>query len=107
MQVLSRRQDTAVLDLVEEAGRNAQRASLILRDMLAEHPERADLARDLYLCEQEGDRIAHDLILRLKARRRRRAPFDATEGHDLPGTLDDIVEYAEESAAAMATHRVE
>ena len=30
-----------------------------------------------------------------------------TEGHDLAATIDDIVDYAEEAAAAMATHRVE
>src|SRR4051794_8074780 len=104
---LRRRQDTVVLDLVEEAGRNAQRASLMLRDLLAELPERSDLVRDLYLCEQEGDRIAHDVILHLKARRRRCAPFDAREGHELAVTIDDIVDYAEQSAAALATHRVE
>jgi uncharacterized protein Yka (UPF0111/DUF47 family) len=104
---LTRRQDTVVLDLVEEAGRNAQRASLMLRELLVELPERSDLARDLYLCEQEGDRIAHDVILHLRARRRRRAPFDAAEGHELAATLDDIVDYAEESAAALVTHRVE
>ena len=107
MAQLRGRQDTVVLDLVEESGRNVQRASLLLRDLLAGYPERANLARDLFLCEQEGDRITHDMILRLKARRRRRAPFDATEGHDLAATIDDIVDYAEEAAAAMATHRVE
>ena len=107
MRAMIRRQDTVVLDLVEEAGRNAQRASLMLRDLLAELPERSDLVRDLYLCEQEGDRIAHDVILHLKGQRRGRIPFDATEGHELAATIDDIVDHAEESAAALATHRVE
>ncbi len=107
MRLLPRRQDTVVLGLVEESGRNVQRASLLLRDLLSDYPDRSHLAHDLELCEQEGDRITHDVILRLKARRRSRAPFDASEGHELAATLDDIVDYAEEAAAALATHHVE
>src|SRR5437879_328412 len=67
MPLLRRRVDDGLLELFEESGRNVQRASLLLRDMLADFPERAPLARDLLLCEQEGDRIAHDGVASLFA----------------------------------------
>jgi uncharacterized protein Yka (UPF0111/DUF47 family) len=62
---LARRNDDEILALFEQSGRNAQRASTLLREMIAEYPDRAELARDVLLCEQEGDRIAHDIIYRV------------------------------------------
>src|SRR5437764_13332735 len=68
MPLLRRGVDDGLLALFEESGRNVQRASLLLRDMLTDFPERAPLARDLLLCEQEGDRIADDIIHRRNGR---------------------------------------
>jgi uncharacterized protein Yka (UPF0111/DUF47 family) len=99
--------DTGVLDLFEESGRNVQRATLLLRDLLAEYPERADLARDLLLCEQEGDRIAHDIIHRLNGGGAGRPPMDPFDGHVLATTLDDIVDYAEQAADELSLYAVE
>ncbi len=99
--------DVALLDLLEEAGRNVQRASLLLRDVLREHPERPELARELYLCEQEGDRITHDIIHRLRDGTARRAPFDAADGHALATALDDIVDYAEQTGDWLGLYAVE
>ena len=101
--------DDLVLALFEEAGRNVQRAALLLRDLAADYPERAGLARDLCLCEQEGDRIAHDIIHRLdgEGRGRLRLPFDAADGHRLATAVDDIVDYAEQTADAFGIYRVE
>src|SRR6266513_2698099 len=92
MPLLRRRVDEGLLELFEESGRNVQRASLLLRDMLREFPERAPLARDLLLCEQEGDRIAHDIIHRLNGEGpRRRPPFESGDVYELTTALDDIV----------------
>jgi uncharacterized protein Yka (UPF0111/DUF47 family) len=99
--------DTATLDLVEEAGRNVQRAALLLRDLVTDFPERADLARDLYLCEQEGDRITHDLIHRLDGGGSGRVPFEPADGHALATALDDIVDFAEQAADTLVLHKVE
>ena len=49
--------DPQLLSLFEESGRNVQRSALLLRDLLSDYPEQAGLARDIVLCEQEGDRI--------------------------------------------------
>src|SRR5947199_4397 len=67
MRLPGRGVDTDLMSLIEDAGRNVQRAGLLLRDLLSEYPERAALAQDLKVCEQEGDRITRDIIHRLAA----------------------------------------
>jgi uncharacterized protein Yka (UPF0111/DUF47 family) len=100
--------DPTVFELFEESGRNVQRATMQLRDLLADYPERGDLSRELVLCEHEGDRITHDIIHRLKAGPRgRRPPIDPVEGHQLATALDDIVDFAEQAADQLATYGVE
>ena len=107
MGFLNDRFDPDLMMLVEDAGRNVQRASLLLRDLLNEFPERPGLADDLVACEHEGDRITHDIIHRLAAGRWVRAPFDARDGHDLATALDDIIDNAEQAAALLGLYRVE
>ena len=92
--------------LVEEAGRNVRRSGLLLRDLLVDYPEHATLAKDLKVCEQEGDRITHDIIHRL-AGRRIRAPFGAADGYALATALDDIVDHSEQAAAQLGLYGVE
>src|SRR3954452_12258452 len=107
MRLRARGMDTRMLDLVEEAGHNVERATLLLRDLLAEYPERSELARDLLLCEQEGDRITHDIIHRLNGGGMGRPPMDPADGHQLATTLDDIVDYAEQAADELSLYAVE
>jgi uncharacterized protein Yka (UPF0111/DUF47 family) len=99
--------DSALMTLVEESGRNVQRCGVLLRDLLRDYPERAPLAQDLKVCEQEGDRITHDIIHRLAGRGRVRAPFDAGDGYALATALDDIVDHAEQTAAQLGLYAVE
>jgi uncharacterized protein len=98
--------DDRLLELLEEAGRNASRATGMLRDMLAGFPERAELAREILLCEQEGDRLAHDAIYRI-ARPPRRPELDPRDVYDLVHSLDDIVDYAEEAADSLGLYGIE
>jgi uncharacterized protein len=108
MALFRRAVDVHVLELLEESGRNVQRATLLLRDLLADFPEHAELARDLFLCEQEGDRITHDVIHRLNGDSNgRRPPLDPVDGHQLATALDDIVDYAEQTADSLGIYRVE
>ena len=99
--------DPELLALFEESARNVQRVSLLLRDLLTDYPEQSALARDILLCEQEGDRIAHDILHRLAWNGRRRAALDAADVHALTGALDDIVDYAEEVADQLGVYGVE
>jgi uncharacterized protein Yka (UPF0111/DUF47 family) len=107
MVLLKKPVDEPLLALYEESGRNVQRACLLLRDLLADYPDRAPLAQDLLLCEQEGDRITHDVIHRLNGGRRLRAPFAAADGYALATALDDVVDYAEEVADSLGLYAVE
>ncbi len=107
MSFLRRDIDGPLMALVEEAGRNVQRCGLMLRDLLVDYPEHATLAQDLKVCEQEGDRITHDIIHRLAAPRRARAPFDAGDGYALATALDDIVDHSEQAAAQLGLYGVE
>jgi len=101
------RPDPELLSLFEESGRNVQRACLLLRDLLSDYPEQAALAREILLCEQEGDRIVHDILHRLAAQGSKRAHLDSADVHALAGALDDIVDFAEEAADQLGLYGVE
>jgi predicted phosphate transport protein (TIGR00153 family) len=106
MSLLRRRTDGTVMSLVEEAGRNVQRSGLMLKQLLSDYPEHAAIAKDLKVCEQEGDRITHDIIHRLAAGRVR-APFGRRDGYALATALDDIIDLSEHAAAQLGLYRVE
>ena len=105
MGLLRRQPDTVTLDLLEEAGRNIQRATLLLRDLLASWPEREELTRELLLCEQEGDRITHDIIQRLNTTFV--TPIDREDIYALASALDDVVDYTEEVADYLGLYKIE
>ena len=67
MRLLRRSYDLELLDLFEESGRTVQRATMLLRDVLNDYPERADLANDLVICENEGDRLSREAMASLFA----------------------------------------
>src|SRR2546429_349386 len=67
MSLLRGRVDGALMALVEESGRNVQRSGLLLHDLLVDYPEHATLARDLKVCEHEGDRLQRDAVASLFA----------------------------------------
>jgi uncharacterized protein len=102
-----RQPDPVLLELFEEAARNVQRATLMLRDQLAAVPDGNGIARDIFLCEQEGDRIAHDILHRLAERGPKRSHMDASDVHALTVALDDIVDHAEEAADQLVRYGVE
>jgi uncharacterized protein len=99
--------DVDVLELFEHSGRTVQRATVLLRDLLAEWPERAELVAELVDCEHAGDRIAHDIIHRLKDGRAPRRAIDPLDGYELATTLDDIVDHAEQTADMLGLYGVE
>jgi uncharacterized protein len=92
-------------DLFEEAGANIVRAAELLKDMLDGWPDRAELARDVLVCEQEGDRITHDIIQRLN--QTFVTPIDREDIYALASALDDIVDFIEEVADFLGLYRIE
>jgi predicted phosphate transport protein (TIGR00153 family) len=97
--------DREFFDLFEEAAGNIVRAADLLDQMLGAYPERANLARDILLCEQEGDRITHDIIRRLN--QTFVTPIDREDIYELASGLDDIVDYTEEVADYMGLYKIE
>ena len=99
--------DLGMLDLFEQSGRTVRRATVLLRDLLADWPERAELAAALVDCEHEGDRLAHDIIHALHGGRGGRRGIDSFVGLQLATALDDVVDYAEQTADMLGIYRVE
>jgi predicted phosphate transport protein (TIGR00153 family) len=91
--------------LFEEAGANVLRAAELLERMLESYPDRKELASDILVCEQNGDRITHDLIHHLN--QTFVTPIDRDDIHRLAGALDDIVDYTEEVADYLGLYRTE
>jgi uncharacterized protein len=83
--------DRAYFELFEEAGRNILRAAELLEEMLQ--------------CEQEGDRITHDIIDRLN--HSFVTPIDREDILSLASALDDIVDYTEEVADYLGLYKIE
>jgi hypothetical protein len=92
-------------DLFEEAGGNIARAADLLDQMLREFPERKDLAREILICEQEGDRITHDIIHALNSSFV--TPIDREDILELTSALDDIVDFIEEVADYLGLYNIE
>jgi predicted phosphate transport protein (TIGR00153 family) len=97
--------DREFFDLFEEAGGNIERAAGLLEQMLADYPDRSELARDILICEQEGDRITHDINRRLNETFV--TPIDREDIHSLASALDDVVDFTEEVADYMGLYKIE
>ena len=92
-------------DLFEEAGANIVRAADLLERMLRQWPDGAELAREVVVCEQEGDRITHDIIQRLNSTFV--TPIDREDIYALASALDDIVDFIEEVSDFLTLYRIE
>jgi len=97
--------DREFFDLFEEAGGNIVRATDLLEQMLRDFPDRSGLARDILICEQEGDRITHDIIRRLNETFV--TPIDREDIYALASALDDVVDFAEEVADYLGLYKIE
>jgi uncharacterized protein len=92
-------------DLFDEASGNILRAAELLERMLRTYPEHGELARDILICEQDGDRITHDIIRRLN--QTFVTPIDREDIYQLASVLDDVVDYVEEVADFLGLYKIE
>jgi len=97
--------DREFFDLFEEAAQNVVRGADLLDQLLAHFPDRGDLARDIVICEQEGDRIAHDIHHRLNSTFV--TPIDREDILDLTSDLDDIIDLIDEVADYLGLYKIE
>jgi uncharacterized protein Yka (UPF0111/DUF47 family) len=91
--------------MFEAAATNMVRAADLLDQMLASWPERPELARDILICEQDGDRITHDIINRLN--NTFVTPIDREDIIQLASALDDIADLTEEVADYLGLYKIE
>lgn len=97
--------DRVFFDLFNQAGQNTLRAARLLQEMVEKWPDSGDLAREILLAEQEGDRITHDIVQRVNSTFV--TPIDGEDIYGLATRLDDIVDQIEESADFMGLYRIE
>lgn len=97
--------DREFFNLFEEAGANILRAAELLADLMGTWPDDGGAGREILICEQEGDRITHDIIHRLNSTSV--TPIDREDIYALASALDDIVDYTEEAADFLALYGVE
>lgn len=97
--------DREFFNLFDEAGSNILRAAQLLEQMLREWPEDSGRAREILICEQEGDRITHDIIQRLNSTFV--TPLDHEDIYSLALGLDDVVDYTEEVADHLGLYQIE
>ena len=102
---LNRRNGYEYFNLFDEAGANILRAAELLDRLLREWPDQEDLGRAILICEQEGDRITHDVIQLLN--HKIAAPIDREDVYALASALDDIVDYTEEAADFLGLYHIE
>src|SRR5919197_2584460 len=95
---------SGLLVLFEESGRNVERTGAPLRELLTDFPEHSGLARDILICEQEGDRITHDIIHSMTING---SKLDQRDAYELARALDDVVDFAEETADSLELYAVE
>jgi uncharacterized protein Yka (UPF0111/DUF47 family) len=97
--------DRVYFELFEEAGRNIFQAADLLDQLLENYPDSNGLAREILVCEHEGDRITHDIIDRLN--HTFVTPIDREDILALASALDDVVDYTEEVADYLGLYKIE
>ncbi|MBV8430694.1 MAG: DUF47 domain-containing protein [Solirubrobacterales bacterium] len=97
--------DREYFDLFERAGTNIEDATRLLDEMLAEYPERRDLALEIREREHEGDHLTHEILQRLN--QTFVTPIDREDILQLASALDDVVDYTEEVADYLGLYRIE
>jgi len=97
--------DREFFDLFEEAGTNTVRAADLLDQLLRGWPDNKELGREILICEQEGDRITHDLISKVNSTFV--TPIEREDILTLASGLDDIVDFTEEAADYLNLYKIE
>jgi predicted phosphate transport protein (TIGR00153 family) len=97
--------DREFFNLFDEAGTNILHAAELLSQLLRSWPDAGGLGREILICEQEGDRITHDIIHRLNTTSV--TPIDREDIFALASALDDVVDFTEEAADFMGLYNIE
>ena len=91
--------------LLKDAGANVEQATAELDRLMRGWPDQPDLRGELKRLEDEGDRITRDILRQLYATSF--TSIDREDLHALAAALDDVVDYAEESADILGLYGIE
>jgi uncharacterized protein len=97
--------DRTFFDLFIQAGHNTVHAARLLDRMMHSWPDEKDLAREILLAEQEGDKITHTIVQRLNSTFV--TPIDREDIYGLATQMDDIVDFTEEAADLLGLYKIE
>jgi predicted phosphate transport protein (TIGR00153 family) len=97
--------ERAVFDQLEQAAANVARATDLLDEMVHSYPEHRELAREILLCEQQGDRITEAVVTQVN--QTFVTPIEREDLLALVSALDDVVDFAEEVADYMGLYGIE
>jgi predicted phosphate transport protein (TIGR00153 family) len=102
---LLRGSDREFFVLFEQTVANVVRAAELLTEMLAVFPDSAGLAREILICEQDGDQLTHEVVRRIN--QMVVTPIDREDILLLASALDDIVDFTEEIADMLGLYGIE
>jgi uncharacterized protein len=97
--------DREFFNLFDEAGTNILHSAELLVRLMKQWPDAGGLGREILICEQEGDRITHDIIQRLN--QTFVTPIDREDIYELASALDDVVDFTEEVADYLGLYKIE
>ena len=97
--------DREFFNLFDEAGTNILQSAQLLDRLMKQWPDAGGLGREILICEQEGDRITHDIIRRLN--QTFVTPIDREDIYALAAALDDVVDFTEEVADYLGLYKIE
>ena len=91
--------------LLQEAGANIVEATEKLDRLMRDWPDDSGLRGEVKALEEAGDRITHDILHQLYSTAV--TPLDREDIHALAAALDDVVDYAEETADVLGLYQIE
>ncbi len=91
--------------LLQEAGANIVEATEKLDRLMRDWPDDSGLRGEIKALEQAGDRLTHDILHQLYSTAV--TPLDREDIHALAAALDDVVDYAEETADVLGLYQIE
>jgi uncharacterized protein len=100
-----RGRDDAFFKLFVSAAENTDKAAKLLTELLDGYPDTASLAQQIKDHETIGDEITHEIIGMLN--RAVATPVEREDILALTSSLDDVIDYIDETAAYLSQYAVE
>ncbi len=91
--------------LLQDSGSNLVEVTEKLDRLMRAWPDDSGLRGEIKTLEEAGDQLTHDILHQLYSTAV--TPLDREDIHALAAALDDVVDYAEESADVLGLYKIE